>query len=645
MKRWLVTVMAAALASAAFAADMVTQARLIAPMTIPGSKDGQAMIQGLKADALQMGLGETVLKGVATYEPQGDGTTRVSVQWAAIGVTSGMATKSLRSPLSSQFRTADKSIQPGTIINVRGDLDLLAEDFLALKASMAKDSPKDTVKQVNNNNTTTEAGRGAADLAQTGGASGTGGSGNSPYTLPTDNNKIKTDMVTTSWQDCQPRIDRTGAMTYQQARKVDMTESGKVMSTGTCEDHGVTAPIVRTYDGACLPVIDIDNRKVYHQFIETSDLNSKTLSISTCTADFQKFDTVKATNTGCGYRHDFGAGKSVLQEKLYYNDLQGKVVDVRDCADSASAYAQYATTATCTPTIDAVNKQVFINNRVAFKDGNNAEQYATDCKPDGNPSFAISEEFCTPKYEHDFVNHVSYYRTRAYYTTAAGAVVYVSECARSALSSFPHIFATSSCSVTNDDVALMTHFSKVTQINSPTDGIVEIAPCQEMGSPTPYAYVSRLNGTTSVLKSNTFLGTYLSLSERLPGVEWVSGTNTYAFGAMTCTISTAYGNNRMAVTTNAPTQYGTYPTAPTPSAESQRFQLEWGMNFDANGYYLDATVAYMANYGISYGGSFQDRITMRPYNKRYLRGDGSYYDLPDGAHYRAEIYCNGAWLP
>lgn len=487
MKRTLTVVVAMALAGAALAAELVTPAKTIAPMSIPGTPEGKAMLQGLKPDALQMGLGESVLIGAATYEPQADASTRVTIRWHALGLASGAATQSLRSPLMTQFRTTDKSVAPNTPISVRGDLDLLAEDFLALKARMAKDSPKDTVKQTTNNNTTTEAGRSASDLAQSG--SGSAGSGNAPYSFNNNNDTMKADMVTTTWQDCQPRTDKTAGTVYQQARKVEVTESGKVMNTGSCEDHGTTAEIVKTYDGACAPVIDIENRKVYHQFAESAVLNGKTMAISTCTADFLKADPVRTSNEGCGYRHDFTAGRSILQEKLYYNDTTGAVVAVRDCGDSATAYSHVTTTATCAPTIDSVNKQVFINNRVAFTDSNGAEQYATECKPDGNPSFPITEEFCTPKYEHDFTNHVSYYRTRAYYTSSAGSVVYVSECSRSATGSFPHAFQTSDCSATNDDTALMTKWFKKTYIDSPTDGTVEVAPCQELGSPTPYAYV------------------------------------------------------------------------------------------------------------------------------------------------------------
>lgn len=636
MKRWFVAIIAAAtLASASIAAELVTQAKTIAPMMIPAGKDSKAMFQGLKAEALQMGLGEVVLNGLVEYQPQADATTRVNIRWHAIGMTNSAATQSLSSPLTSQFRTSDKSVPPGTVINVRGDLDLLAEDFLKLKARLAKESPKDTVKQVNNNNTTDTA-RGADALGGTG-SSGAGSSyGNSPYSL-NNNDKLKTDMVTTQWQDCQPRIDRTAATVYAQARRLDITESGKVMGTGSCEDHGTTAPVVRTYDGPCLPVVDIDNRKVYHQFTEAATLAEKVVPVSACTADFTKFDAVKTSLEGCGYRHDFTAGRSVLQEKLFYNDLTGKVVPVRDCGDSTTAYAQYSTKNTCPATIDNVNKQVFINVRTAFMDGNGAEQYASDCKPDGNASKPISEEFCTPKYEHDFVNHVSYYRTRAYYIDATGNKIYVSECGRSATDSFPHIFETGSCGVRNDDAKLMTYWSKVTQINSPTDGIVEIAPCQETNSPTPYAFTGRtLDTAATTVATNALNGR--AVTDVLPGEaeNFASGLSTVIFpfqnalSYLHCPATNPVGSGFV---TNALLSASNGSTFVPPSTASQK--LYWGgwiNDNDSNPSWYRTCASYTFNTK-----PIADRIIKRAFMKRYLRGDGTFYQLPEGAQYTVEV--------
>lgn len=627
MKKTLLLLLAIAASGITQAADSITQGKLITQLSVPTSRDARAQFAGLRPEALQMGLGEAVLISSTDYQAQPDGSQRVTARWHSIAIGSNMAvTQPLQSPLSSQFRTSDKQVAPGTTINIRGDLDLLAEDFLKLKARLGKDSPRDIQRQTNNNNTT-EAGRNANELSPSSGGSGSGAISNSPYSLNNSNDKMKTDMVTTQWQDCQPRIDRTGGKVYAQARKLEVTESGRLMSTGNCEDHGSTAPIVRTYDGDCAPVIDIDNRKVYHQFIENAKLDGKLVDVATCTADFNKFDAVKATNENCGYRHDFIAGRSILQERLFYNDLAGKVVEVRSCGDSNQAFAHHTTTNTCPPTVDTVNKQVFINQRVAFTDANGAEQYASDCKPDGKPSLPILEAFCDPKYEHDFVNHASYYRTRSYYVDQSGNNIFVTTCGRSASNSFPHIFESASCGVRNDDDKKMTYWSKVTQIETP-EGIVEVAPCQETASPTPYAYVGKTFGATKVIKSNTF-SSYQSLASRIPEVsDWLSGKNTYSFGGQ-CSEAWMLMSDAWS---------GASPSGAKPGGINDAFK---GFHKDSMG-----GPTYPFGYDSSaldgYNNTYIDRITKTPYITRYMRGDSTYLEIEDGAHYKAQVGCRPA---
>lgn len=606
----------------ALGADSVTQGKLIVQLAIPTTKDPRAQFVGLRPEALQMGLGEAVLIGNTDYQVQSDGSTRVNTRWHSITMGSNVAvTQPLQAPLSSQFRSSDKQVPPNTQVNIRGDLDLLAEDFLKLKAKLGKDSPRDIQRQTNNNNTTTEAGRNANELAPSSGtSSGGNGYSNSPYSLNSANDKVKADLITTQWQDCQPRIDRTAGKVFAQARKLDVTESGRLMSTGNCEDRGSTAAIARTYDGDCKPVIDVENRKVYHQYIENAKLDGKTVDVAACTADFTKFDAVKATNENCGYRHDFTAGRSVLQERLFYNDLDGKVIEVRSCNDSTQAFAQFTTQNTCTPTVDAVNKQVFINQRVAFTDGNGAEQYATDCKPDGNPAIAISEAFCDPKYEHDFVNHVSYYRTRAYYVDQKGNTVYVSQCGRSAADSFPHTFETGSCGVRNDDPLMMTYWKKLTQITTPTDGVVQIADCQEIGSPTPYAFLGTVIGAESVVASNKFFNP-TTIRAQTAGVDWTNNQNTWRVAeAPECS----------PLTTSAFVWNG------TPSLDTAVRVCD------------NLNVAVCVSQGGSssrYGTYFGDRTYLTIRSNKYMRGDSTSFLKEYARNYRFSPGCTvgGTW--
>lgn len=506
----LLSVALLALVGSAFAAELTTSGKIVTPIALPGGKDGKATLSGLQPEALQIGLGDAVLIGATEIQKAEDGTSRVGIRWHSVGLSSNPnAVQPLQSPLRSQFRTADKSVTPNTEVSIRGDLDLLAEDFLKLKAK--KDTPRDIQRQTNNNNTETSAAKNANELGSSGSGGGSGGGmSNAPYSLSNTNDQMKTDLITTQWQSCQPRIDRTGHKVYEQARKLEVTQSGKLMNSGECQDHGATADIQTQYDNDCKPVVDVANMKVFHQFKSWAQLNGATIEVNACTADFNKFDPIIATNDQCGYRHDFTAGKSILQERLYYNDLAGKMISVRDCGDSTTAFAQYNTENTCTPTLDQVNKQVFINIRVAFMDGNGKEQYATECKPDGNPSFPVLEAFCDPKYEHDFTNHVSYYRTKPYYVDKTGNTIYLAACARSALTSFSHIYNTGSCTAQYDDANLLTHWYKTTEIQTPDDGTITIAPCAEVGSPTPYAFTGE-----STTASNTNLGNQGAVSAKV----------------------------------------------------------------------------------------------------------------------------------
>jgi hypothetical protein len=238
---------------------------------------------------------------------------------------------------------------------------------------MKKAAPKDVVKQTNNNNTENTAAKNPADALQPSGSGSSFTPGSGASSFNNSNDKVKTDLITTQWQNCQPRIDRTANKVFAQARRLDVTESGRVMYTGDCEDHGSTVDVVKEYDKTCTPVVDVANRKVYHQFREFATLDGKSVDVSLCTADFNKFDPILADTNACGYRHDFIAGQSIQQESLYYNDTTGAILPVRGCGDSTNAFKHFVTQNTCTPTIDIPNKQVFINIRTAFKDGDGAE--------------------------------------------------------------------------------------------------------------------------------------------------------------------------------------------------------------------------------------------------------------------------------
>lgn len=636
MKRIFLMLLAAAAAATVIAAESVTQAKSITPTPIPTAKEMKAMFEGLRPEALSMGMGDAVLIGATSYETMPDQSTRVTINWHSIGVTTGAAAEPLKSPLYSQFRINDKTVPPASVFSVRGDLDALASDYQALKAKMQKASPRDVVKQTNNNNTETTAAKNAADALQPSGSGSrsSGAVGGAPFSM-NNNDSMKTDLITTQWQACVPRIDRTGGKVYAQARKIEVTESGRVMSTGDCQDYGTVADVVREYDKTCTPVVDVDNRKVFHQFREYAKLDGKEVEVSLCTADFNKFDPIKTDTAGCGFRHDFVAGRSIPQEKLYYNEPSGNIVSVRGCGDSNKAFTHYTTTATCTPTIDTPNKQVFINIRTAFKDDGGAEQYANDCRPDGNPAFAIAEEFCSPKYEHDFVNNASYFSTRPYYTNYSGAVVYLGSCARSSVSSFAHQETTSGCGVRNDDANLKTYFSKKKTISTPDDGVVEVQPCTESQMAQSYAYTGIVHSSEVFVKSFG-QDTYTTVAAQLPSVDFNNPANSVTFSWGTCSIPVD-GNvaNYLFLGAGTGLHSGLIPRPTSATTGFQVYVFAGGLSFPPG----DARrISWPDGQPTWSGGAVG--IFKRDSNKRYMRGDSTYFDVVNGSAFTVKVSCN-----
>ncbi|MDD5385309.1 MAG: hypothetical protein PHG89_10575 [Gallionella sp.] len=590
MKKVVIAVVLILLSLTATAAEMISHVRLLAPIDVPKSREARAMFEGLKPEALQFGLGEAALIGAIEFQPLAPPNTRVVIKWHSITVDSigGAGAQALPTPLVSQFTVNTARIEANTSMSVRGDLDQVAQAYLALKQMQERKTPRDLVSS---KETTKLGGASASEFASQNtpaandlAPSSSGHSGGQGLTnAPTNSgqNAVNTDLIVTTWEDCAARNDFTALLSYPQARKVNKTQSGTPMSVGSCEDHGVpvvitsyredcTARIDRTallvypqsrkidkapngqtttglcedfgaavavqtvYGAPCGDVVDIAQKKTFQQYVQFAMVGTLRVDVALCTADFTKYYPIVGIPAACGYRHDFVNGLSIKQEELQYTDKTGKIINVRSCDDSTAAFKQYVTTTTCTPTVDTANKLVINNTRVAFKDANGAELYATACAPSATQQFPISEAFCTPKYEHDFVNHVSYYVTSSYYIDQLGASHALSTCTRSASNSFAHVYQTTGCSVTNDDIGLMTHWNKITQIVTPVDGTLTIAPCAELGSPTGYAYlgevmvVANTPITSWTFPTNGLWQNIANMHTVFPNANYTNNTNVYS---------------------------------------------------------------------------------------------------------------------
>lgn len=619
MKKVLAAIALAGMLALATAADMVTRVKIVSPLEVGKTNSATGMFDDLSPDGLQAGLGEAQLHGSVKYQPAGDGKTRVTVDWHSIGVSrmGASATEPLKSPLRSQFVTDGKRIEASTGVSGSGDLDGVLAAYNNLQTKLAgKGTPRQLVTSTNNTQQVDDKRVSANDLAPTGSGTGAGQALTGAQPLNSSNNQVKTDMIGARYEDCTPRIDKAGGMVYPQARKIEETSTGRVMGVGSCADYGNPVPIEKTYGGDCQPIYDFTQMKVYEQYKEAATLNGKPLQVSLCAPDYAKATAITETVTGCGVRNDFILGLAVQQTKLIYRDATAnKDVTVRECEDSLTKFAHYQTETTCTPTIDQANGVVFINRRVAYKDGNGAEQYATDCRPDA-AGLAVQEAYCDPKYEHDFVGNVSYYKTRSYYVNGAGTPVYLTQCARSALASFPHVKSQAGCGSRNDDATLKTFWQFKTLVTTPDDGTLEIGACTESSSATAYAYLGEQSATSEVLvEVNSSAAS--QLQTWLSGVDWTVKApdgrllNVLSFSASTCVTTGGFcGGGTASIWTGGEQRW--------PQSLSESFYLS----------------------GISWITSAKWRLDRTTYASRYLRGDGSTAIINTQNEYRARIGCN-----
>lgn len=489
--------------------EQVVTVETLAPMVMSQTKDVTAKFISLTPQAVQLGLSDAMLVGKLEYEKLPDNSTRTKIAWHSLAISTGsgsMLSEPLPPPLESQFLSKAEREEPGTQLAARGNLDIVTQKFLLLKEKAGKDKqPKTLVTEAAEKEEEKRDNK-ADDLTPTSSGPSSGG-GAAPNNSDADD--FKANLITTSWEPCAVRIAAAESRVYQQHRPVDKDDTGAVVDSGGCVDTGVFYDAAKVYGGTCAVVTDYVNRKVYEQFREVATVEGNEVVVRECTTDFNKFSEIKATVTGkdltCGYRHDFVGRRSIEQEILYYTNGT-ETIELTACQDSDRAYAQFETELTCSYIIDGAQSLAFKQTRIGFTDASGGTVFATECRPiEGDDGRTIEEEFCDPKYEHDFVNHVSYYRTRSYYIDPDNNLpAYVTPCGRSASNAFPHSFTTSSCSLTNDDAKLQTQYFALTKIETIQDGVITIAPCEPYGAPVAYVRTTDKQNTVEFTTSGSW---------------------------------------------------------------------------------------------------------------------------------------------
>ncbi|MBW1615592.1 MAG: hypothetical protein JRJ49_03465 [Deltaproteobacteria bacterium] len=421
----------------------ILKIQTILPFEIEKTASAESKFVGLTDEAINLNLNKIILTGKISYEKINDKKTRTKINWNGISLRQGTQdkTRSLTLPLFSQFSTSDKRVEP-IELSASGDFESLLRDVAELlkQDETPKHLVEKTTEQVQDNTSNNDL---SPDYSGSGGSSSASGG-------DTDSD-FSANLISTSWEPCDPLIDFEKRLVYLQAKKIETGSSG-TREEGFCEDYGGTIPIEATFEG-------------------------------------------------CGFRHDFSSDVSIKKEKLFYRDVEN-IIYLTECQDSKLKYPQYETKAGCSPSINSAQGIVIPQSRIAYKIGN-MEYYASDCRASETDQYEIRENFCDDKFEHDFINNVSYYKTYDYYVDGFGKVNKINECSRSSSASFSHIFETAECGVTNNDELMQTQFRSLRQIETP-DGVINISECQDQSSPVAYVPFD----TTEKTKEYTTPGKY-----------------------------------------------------------------------------------------------------------------------------------------
>jgi hypothetical protein len=307
--------------------------------------------------------------------------------------------------------------------------------------------------------------------------------------------KNETIALKSTFNGCES-IFRKDKVAKVQQEQYYYTYNNEDVKVGSCVDSMTMFPVstfVET-NKMCAPLIDFDGRKVQFAYRTVANVDESQVELEPCRYDTEQHE-LYTTYDGAEIVNDFINGKSVQYERFYYI-FENKNIYVGEARPSSLEWAHYLTSQTCEP--QRVDDAVIYNQRVAYKDNKGIINYITECKPYSNNQLKISKEF--GGYEHDFVNHQSYPRTREYFLHPdTNAKVYLNDFTKEAIN-FPH--KTEHVRWENDDEKLYsTEYVKSYFVdtvyakgNIYTDGSIE-------GNPTalaPVPYVKALESAEFV---------------------------------------------------------------------------------------------------------------------------------------------------
>ncbi|MCP3940391.1 MAG: hypothetical protein GY710_02780 [Desulfobacteraceae bacterium] len=380
----------------------IIKLNLLKPIKQKTTTDADSAFINLSQEAIKIGLSDAQLYGRIEQKQLPDKTTRMIIKWHAIGIpTTGNKNlvDTLDSPLSSQFRTTDEQVEPGSIISATGDLQSLIDKFLELKERAKTESPKQVFKEDDDDDENEDRSDNAGDYGSAGSTTAAGGSSGENPLLNDSTAELNENKTSSSYEDCEPRVSTADGVIYRQARQIETGEDGSVANVGECVDQG-SAPIQKIWN-ECPMIFDFANRKAYEQYSEFAQLDGDKIMVTNCTNDFSKAHTIYAKKSNCTTRHDLDAGQSYPQEKLFYTDSSGLEQVLTDCIDANKSYTIFMSSITCSPKVDQKTKTVTVYKRPAFYLDNGTIEYAGACQAVEQKDIQKVYEGCPIIYDYD----------------------------------------------------------------------------------------------------------------------------------------------------------------------------------------------------------------------------------------------------
>jgi len=321
----------------------------------------------LTEEAIQWGLDQVQLIGSTEWTEAENGYTRLEISWHTVANAAGKRER-ISSPLLSRVSFDLEKIEVGTKMAAKGNIRAVVDALNRLRKGEQDE------KQIEKGEKDKE----QEPLAQISPSSGGGGADGSWFG-DSDSDKLNTDLKNTSYETCPDFISEGDKTVYEQRRTIITGESGTIYQDGACENTGQTWPI------------------------------------STRIGD-------------CGVRVDFTANKAIQMEQSFYTKGTDEI-KIGECKEGLATYDLYDTAVGCDVKVDQEAGVAIPTYRKAYKIGG-TEFTAQQCTArDGDP-LPLVEEICEERFEHDFINGVSYEKTRKYYDWN-GERVYVNQCTRS----------------------------------------------------------------------------------------------------------------------------------------------------------------------------------------------------------------------